>query len=249
MVKVIAIMFMLTGALPFALYVRAMHGDTKSIAKDTQVHVFFGILIIIVAVVFLGNNVAMVQTNTVAALKDTSFALVSLLTTTGFTGVDYMTWSPVGLTMVFFAIFVGGCAGSTSGGIKIFRLQIIASLGRMQVFRLLQPHGVYIPYFNRKPIANTVMESVTGFFFFYILFYVALAMILSFMGLDMLTALSGAASALSNVGPAMGDIIGPTGTYAPLPDAAKWLLSIAMLLGRLEFFTVLVLLTPAFWKH
>jgi len=118
-----------------------------------------------------------------------------------------------------------------------------------QISKLIQPHGVFIPHFNRRPIPAEASESVLSFFFVYIMAFGALAMGLGWMGLDFITAVSGAASAIANVGPGLGPVIGPSGTYASLPDAAKWLLSFGMLLGRLELFTVLVLFTPAFWRN
>jgi trk system potassium uptake protein TrkH len=145
-------------------------------------------------------------------------------------------------------MFVGGCAGSTTCGIKIFRFQVLYATAKNQMHRLLQPHGVFIPYYNRKPIPETVSESVMSFFFLYALAFALIAICLGLLGLDFLTAASGAATAISNVGPGLGPRIGPAGTFATLPDAAKWLLSFGMLLGRLELFTVLVLLMPSFWR-
>jgi trk system potassium uptake protein TrkH len=121
-------------------------------------------------------------------------------------------------------------------------------VAKVQIARLLQPHGVFLPYFNRRPIPDDVAIAVIGFFFAYVLCFIVLALALGLLGLDLLTSLSGAATAISNVGPGIGDVIGPLGSYAPLPDAAKWLLAGGMLLGRLELFTVLVLFMPSFWR-
>jgi trk system potassium uptake protein TrkH len=145
-------------------------------------------------------------------------------------------------------MFIGGCAGSTSCGIKIFRFQVLYATAKIQMLRLLQPHGVFIPYYNRQPIPDTVAASVMGFFFLFVVSFAILAMALGLMGLDFLTSVSGAATAIANVGPGLGDVIGPVGTFAPLPDGAKWLLSAGMLMGRLELFTVLILFVPAFWR-
>ena len=146
-------------------------------------------------------------------------------------------------------MFIGGCAGSTTCGIKIFRFQILAATAQAQLSRLLVPHGVFIPYYNRKVIPEPVSNAVMGFFFLYIVCFAALAAGLSALGLDFITAISGAATAISNVGPGLGSTIGPTGNFAGLPDAAKWILSFGMLLGRLELFTVLVMFSPAFWNR
>ena len=143
---------------------------------------------------------------------------------------------------------VGACAGSTSCGIKIFRFQVLYSVTKAQISSLLHPNGVFIPHYNGKPIPKDVPSSVMGFFFIYALGFSFLAMSLSFVGLDFITAMSGAATSISNVGPGLGDIIGPTGTFKPLPDSAKWILSLGMFIGRLEIFTILVMLSPKFWK-
>jgi trk system potassium uptake protein TrkH len=145
-------------------------------------------------------------------------------------------------------LFVGGCAGSTTCGIKIFRFQVLFEVARVQLRQLLQPNGVFIPYFNKRPIDDSVATSVMGFFYLYALTVCLLAIALAALGLDFTTALSGAASAVSNVGPGLGSAIGPAGTYSHLPDAAKWLLALGMLLGRLELYTVLVLVLPRFWR-
>jgi trk system potassium uptake protein len=171
------------------------------------------------------------------------------MTGTGHTLGDYQSWGPFPLVILFFLMFVGGCAGSTACGIKIFRFQVLASASMAQFRRLLQPHGVFVPHYNGRPIADDVIHSVMNFLFLFIAVFVALAMLLGAVGLDFVTAVTGAATAICNVGPAMGPIIGPTGTFAPLPDSAKWLLSAGMLFGRLELFTVMVLFLPSFWRN
>jgi trk system potassium uptake protein len=145
-------------------------------------------------------------------------------------------------------MFVGGCAGSTSCGMKIFRFQVLYAVARAQLRRLMQPHGVFVPHYNRQPITAEITESVMVFLMLYITGFAVIALALGALGLDFVTAVSGAATAISNVGPGLGDVIGPSGSFAPLPDAAKWVLSAGMLLGRLELFTVLVLFLPSFWR-
>jgi trk system potassium uptake protein TrkH len=149
---------------------------------------------------------------------------------------------------MFFVMFIGGCAGSTSCGIKIFRFQVLFQELRQQINRLTYPRGVFIKRFNNKPIADTVSSAVMSFFFLYLLSFVCLAAALSINGLDTVTAFSGAATAISNVGPGLGELIGPMGTFKSLDPTSKWLLSAGMLLGRLELFTVLVIFLPAFWR-
>ena len=145
-------------------------------------------------------------------------------------------------------MFIGGCAGSTTGGVKIFRLQLLFRAAQTQIKKLAHPHGVFITSFNKKTVAEDTFNSVMGFFFMYILIFILASAMLGFLGLDFLTAISASASAISNVGPGLGNVIGPSGNYATLPYGAKWILSITMLVGRLEIFTFLVLLSVSFWK-
>ena len=170
------------------------------------------------------------------------------ITGTGYATAAFDTWGSFAMPMFLMLMFVGGCAGSTTCGIKIFRFQVLYSAARSQLSHLLQPHGVFVPYYNQRPIPEEVIVSVLSFFFLFGLILALLSMGLGLIGLDFVTALSGAASALSNVGPGLGPTIGPAGTYQTLPDAAKWLLCAGMLLGRLELFTVLVMLSPNFWR-
>jgi len=163
-------------------------------------------------------------------------------------GTDYGAWGGFAVIMLFFLMVVGGCAGSTTCGIKIFRFQVLWSVTITQLKQLIHPHGVFTPQYNKSPISNSIAASVMGFFFVFALSFVILAAALSFLGLDFITAMSGAATSIANVGPGLGDIIGPTGTFEPIPDAAKWVMAIGMILGRLELFTVLVLLMPQFWR-
>tara|TARA_Y100000590_G_C15057191_1_gene764944 strand:- start:148 stop:588 length:441 start_codon:yes stop_codon:yes gene_type:complete len=146
-------------------------------------------------------------------------------------------------------MFIGGCAGSTTGGIKIFRIKLLFGAGNTQIKKLVQPHGVFVTHFNNKAVNEETFNSVMGFFFLYITLFSLVAFLLSFMGIDFLTAISASASAISNVGPGLGDTIGPSGNYSTLPSTAKWILSITMIVGRLEIFTFLVLFSKIFWKN
>jgi trk system potassium uptake protein TrkH len=182
------------------------------------------------------------------SLRRSAFNVISIITGTGYANGDYNAWGGFAVALMFFLMVIGGCAGSTTCGIKIFRFQVLYAVTDMQIKKLLQPHGVFIPHYNKRPIPKDVPMSVMSFFFLYALCFAILAVLLSFVGLDFLTAMSGAATSISNVGPGLGEIIGPAGSFAPLPDAAKWILSAGMLLGRLEIFTVLVMLSPRFWS-
>ncbi len=176
------------------------------------------------------------------------FNVTSVMTGTGYANGDYNSWGSFPVAVFFFIMLVGGCAGSTSCGIKIFRFQVLFAVTLTQIKRLLYPHGVFIPHYNGKTIPPDVPLSVMGFFFMYMFTCAIIAIALSFVGMDFLEAMSGAVTAVSNVGPGLG-AIGPNENFKHLSDSAKWILSIGMLLGRLEIFTMLVLISPKFWTR
>jgi trk system potassium uptake protein TrkH len=180
---------------------------------------------------------------------ETTFNVTSILTGTGYATQDYQNYGTVAIVIFFVMMTMGACAGSTSCGIKLFRFQVLYSIFIVQIKKLLHPHGVFLPHYSGKPISENVQTSVTSFFFIFAATFALVAIGLAATGVDFVTALSGSASAISNVGPGLGDVIGPTGNYGSLTDAAKWILCFGMLLGRLEIFTVLVLLAPSFWKR
>lgn len=245
--EMIAIIFMLLGGLPFILYVKALAGNWKALFNDSQVRAFLKIVTfaIITMVVYLTfqNNEPFLE-----ALRRASFNVVSVITGTGYANGDFGAWGGFAVIMIFFLMVVGGCAGSTTCGIKIFRFQVIYAVTKMQFKQLIHPHGVFTAHYNKRALPAGVASSVMSFFFIYALCFIVLAVGLSFIGLDFMTAMSGAVTSISNVGPGLGDIIGPTGSFQPLPDSAKWMMCVGMILGRLELFTVLVLFLPAFWK-
>lgn len=239
---------MIVGSLPFVYYVRMAQGSLRPIFQDSQVQWFFVIVVLSVGAIAWWNWRELGHAPE-AAMRHAAFNVVSVMTGTGFATTDFGLWGGFPTTLLMCLMFVGGCAGSTTCGIKIFRFQVLYATAKAQIERLLRPHGVFIAYYNRKPIPESVSESVMGFFFLYMLCFVALAAALGALGLDFITAVSGAATAISNVGPGLGPIIGPAGNFDPLPEGAKWLLSFGMLLGRLELFTVLVLFSPSFWRR
>ncbi|MDH5410059.1 MAG: TrkH family potassium uptake protein [Alphaproteobacteria bacterium] len=246
-VDTIAVIFMLIGSLPFVLYLRALRGNPGSLWRDEQVRLFLTIVGIAVAVMTLYLHMKN-GVEAMAALRLAAFNVVSIITGTGYATTDFGLWGGFAVAALFCMMFIGGCAGSTTCGLKVFRFQVLYAAANIQIRRLLQPNGVFIPYYNRKPISEQVLASVMAFFFLFILCWAALAIGLGFTGLDFLTATSGAASAIANVGPGLGDMIGPAGNFSEVPIAAKWMLSFGMLLGRLELFTILVLLMPSFWR-
>jgi len=246
-VEWILILFMTLSALPFVRYISLVKGDTNVLWQDSQIRNFLGLI------GFLSLTLAIyVHATTEMTLADAvrlgAFHVVSITTTTGFVAADYTAWGPGPVVLFFILTLVGGCTGSTSGGLKIFRFEILWLSLRTQVNRLFSPRRVLPLTYNQKPVDADVIVSVMNFTFVYLALILVIALGMGMTGLDLETALSGAATAVANVGPGLGPIIGPVGNFAPLQDEAKWLMSLGMLLGRLELFTVLVLLSPDFWR-
>lgn len=252
----IAIVFMLLGGMPFILYLRTFRSfttrtarnDRMALFRDAQVQWYAAILALAIATISI-NLYLMSDQNLEFIVRHATFNVISIMTGTGFASHDYGSWGELTVAIAFFLTFVGGCAGSTSCGIKIFRFQVLYATARVQIHRLLQPHGVFVPYYNGRAISDDVSSSVMSFFFLFMLTFGLLAVVLGWFGLDFMTAISGAATAIANVGPGLGDMIGPSGTFQSLPDGAKWALSIGMLLGRLELFTIVVLISRQFWSR
>lgn len=243
----VCIAFMLAGALPFGVYLLAVRGNIKPALSDPQMRGFFLVVITFIAVItfylwslgeFSGNR----------ALRLSAFNVISIITGTGFATADYNAWGPFAVAAFFAFMFVGGCAGSTACSIKIFRYQVAFEALRAYLFKMPRRHAVAPMRYGGKPLADSVVYSVMGFFFLFFICFGVGAILLSIIGLDPLTAWSAAASAIANVGPGLGDIIGPAGNYQSLPITAKWVLMVGMLIGRLEIITALVLLTPSFWR-
>lgn len=240
--------FALLGALTFPLYIAALQGHFNVLWQSEQVRGFFMFAAAVVLALtlwqWLMNDMA-----PLTALRYVVFSVVSIITTTGFATIDYSLWGGFPVAVFFFLTFVGGCTGSTTGGIKIFRFQVLYAVAKSQLRRLLQPHGVFVPMYQNREVTESLALSVLTFIFIYMLSFALLAMALGLFGLDFVTAASSAATALGNVGPGLGDIVGPAGNFATIPDGAKLLLAFGMLLGRLEFMALIVVLTPWFWRH
>ena len=237
--------FMLAGALPFAWYIRATRrGQVRS---EQVVALALALGLTIGALTFW--RVATSEATPFGALTDVAFNVVSVVTTTGFATTDYTLWGPAAVAAFFVLTFMGGCTGSTSGGIKTMRWIVLARAIRAQIRRIHAPSGVFPVTYEGKPLTLDERNGIVAFFSVFFLTFTALAALLSLLGLDPLTAISGALTALTNVGPGVGPVIGPAGTFQSLPDAAKWVLSFGMYAGRLEIFTVLVLLRPDFWRE
>lgn len=246
--EIIATIFMIMGGMPFVLYLRAINGNVRSLFRDPQVKAFLGIIALSITALSL-YLVVTGQYTLIPALRYTSFNIVSVMTGTGYATANYSVWGSFALSLMLFLMVMGGCAGSTTCGIKIFRFQVLYAVAKTQINRLIYPSGIFIPHYNKRRISREVTMSVLSFFFVFALCFSLAVVALSYVGLDFLTAISSAATAISNVGPGLGDIVGPAGTFKALPDSAKWVLSLCMFMGRLELFTVLVLFSPYFWKR
>ena len=245
--ELVAIVFMICGALPFVIYLKASQGNWSVILYDSQIRWFFAILGSAIAILITWRMIYS-DIDLWNTFIHVTFSATSVMTGTGFSNTDYGLWRNFPVAIFFFLMVVGGCAGSTTCGIKIFRFQVLYEVTNAQIRQLLNPHGVFTPMYNGEPIPSGVPMAVMSFFFVFALCFSILAIMLSLTGLDFITAMSASASAISNVGPGLGPIIGPSGNFASLSDTAKWLLSIGMILGRLELFTILVLLLPRFWR-
>ncbi|MCY1216839.1 Trk system potassium uptake protein TrkI [compost metagenome] len=244
----VAVVVMILGSLPFMLYVSVLRGHRMALFKDEQVRGFLGLLLVIWLVLgtwyWLTTKLPWLD-----ALRHVAVNTTSVLTTTGFALGDYSLWGNFSLMLFFYLGFVGGCSGSTAGGIKIFRFQVAYILLKANLQQLVHPRAVIKQIYNGHRLDDDIVRSILTFSFFFTIIISAIALGLSLLGLDWITALTGAAATVSGVGPGLGEIIGPAGNFSSLPDSAKWLLTLGMLLGRLEILTVLVLLTPYFWRH
>jgi trk system potassium uptake protein TrkH len=244
----VAVLLMIFGGLPFTLYVATLRGNRKALFKDHQVRGFIGFLLatwlIFGTWLWLHSDYSWLDAFRIVAVNVTS-----VVTTTGFALGDYTTWGSFAVLLFFYLTFVGGCSGSTAGGLKIFRFQVAYVLLKANLQQLVHPRAVIKQQYNNHNLDEEIVRSLITFSFFFTITIGVIALGLALIGLDWVTALTGAATAVCNVGPGLGPIIGPVGNFSSLPDAAKWLLTVGMLLGRLEILTVLVLVTRAFWRH
>lgn len=240
--------FMAAGGLPLLLFVQSIQQKSFKVWNDTQVIGF----LVFISLVSIGLGIWLSDTREmpfIDAIRLTSFNVVSVVTTTGFGLTDYGAWGGLANIAFLFLMVVGSCSGSTSGGIKVFRFQIAGAIMREQLKQQFHPRGVFRERYNNRPISEDIIRSLVTFVLLYMLVIVVTSIILVLTGLDPVTSFTGAITAVSNVGPGLGPIIGPAGNFATLPDVAKWALAVAMLLGRLEILTVAVLFHPKFWRY
>ena len=243
-----AIIFIILGSVPFIAYLKFIKGNKKIFFQDVQVKGFLYLLIFSILVMFIYLFINNNDYSFIDNLRISSFNVISILSGTGYVTDDFGLWGEFPLIFFIFLMFIGGCAGSTTCGIKIFRLQILFLFLKNQIKKLIYPNSIFVVSYNKHKIEDSFINSVIVFIFSYLFIFLMIAILLSITGLDFLSAISGAATSISNVGPGLGEMIGPNGNFSQVSDMSKWILSFAMLLGRLEIFAVLVLFLPSFWR-
>jgi trk system potassium uptake protein TrkH len=247
-IEIVATVFIILGSIPFISYLRFVKGNTRIFSQDEQIKGLVYLIIFSTIVMFLYLYFISHESSFFDKLRVASFNVVSILSGTGYVTDDFGVWGKFSLLFFLLLMFIGGCAGSTTCGIKIFRLQILFLFLKNQIKKLFYPNSIFVIKYNKQKISDNFINSVMIFIFSYLFLFLILAILLSVTGLDFLSAISGAATSISNVGPGLGEMIGPNGNFKEVSDISKWLLSLGMLLGRLELFAVLVLIFPSFWK-
>ncbi len=248
-IEIVASVFIILGSIPFISYLKFAQGNKSIFFKDVQIKGLLYLLTISITVMFFYLLLINYESGLLEKIRIASFNVISILSGTGYVTDDFGLWGKFSLIFFLLLMFIGGCAGSTACGIKIFRLQMLLIFLINQIKKLISPNAVIITKYNNQKISDSFINSVIIFIFTFLFIFLIIAMLLSISGLDFITSISGAASAISNVGPGLGEIIGPNGNYKDVPDLSKWILSFGMLLGRLELFAVLVLFFPSFWRN
>jgi len=246
-IETIAIIFIILGSVPFISYIKFIAGNKKIFLTDSQINTFIKLIVISIVILYLflifknGNF-------SFSYLRSITFNVVSILTGTGYVTKEFDQWGSFPLFYFLILMFIGGCAGSTACGIKIFRVQILYRFILNQIKKVVYPRGIFIIKYQNNNVNDKFLASIISFIYLYIIIFFILTALLSLTGLDFITSISGAATSISNVGPGLGSIIGPNGNFSQLPENSKWILSLGMILGRLELFAILTLFLPSFWK-
>ena len=248
-IEIIASLFIILGSIPFISYLKFSQGNKKIFFQDVQIKGLLYLLSFSIIIMFFYLLFINYESSLLDKIRISSFNVISILSGTGYVTDDFGLWGKFSLIFFLFLMFIGGCAGSTACGIKIFRLQMLLIFLKNQVKKLIYPNSVIINKYNNHKISDDFIRSVIIFIFSFLFIFLIIALLLSISGLDFVTSISGAASSISNVGPGLGEIIGPDGNYKSLPNLSKWILAAGMLLGRLELFAVLVLFFPSFWRN
>ena len=246
-IEITAMIFIILGSLPFIAYIKFLNGNKKVFFKDSQINTFLK-LIFISILILMSYLFINVENFSFAEFRSISFNSISILTGTGYVTGEFDQWGSFSLFYFLILMFIGGCAGSTTCGIKIFRVQILYRFVINQLNKVIFPRGVFVIKYENNNINDKFLASIISFIYLYILIFFLITALLSLSGLDFITAISGAATSISNVGPGLGNVIGSNGNFSTLPDISKWILSAGMILGRLELFAILVLFLPSFWK-
>tara|TARA_B100000963_G_scaffold293514_1_gene263952 strand:- start:7222 stop:8193 length:972 start_codon:yes stop_codon:yes gene_type:complete len=244
-IEISAMIFIILGSLPFIAYIKFLSGNKKIFISDIQIKSF--LKIIIFSIIILSLYLA-ISNSTQLNLRSIFFNVISILTGTGYVNAQFDNWGGFPLILFLGLMFIGGCAGSTTCGIKIFRVQILYSFISNQLKKIIYPKGIFILKYNQNTVDDKFVASIISFIYMYLIIFFIITSLLSLTGLDFITSLSGAATSISNVGPGLGSIIGPNGNFSSLPDISKWILTFGMILGRLELFAILVLFLPSFWR-
>ena len=245
-IEISAMIFILLGSIPFIAYIKFINGNKMIFFNDIQIQTFFKVIVVSIGILSIYLVISNLDTfNFMAVL----FNIISILTGTGYVNAQFDNWGSFSLVLFLILMFIGGCAGSTTCGIKIFRIQILYSFIINSLKKIIYPKGIFVLKYDRNPIDNKFISSIISFIYMYLIIFFFITALLSLTGLDFVTSISGAATAISNVGPGLGSIIGPNGDFSSLPDVAKWILSVGMILGRLELFAILVLFLPSFWRN
>ncbi len=245
-IEVSSMFFIILGSIPFIAYIKFISGNKKIFLNDIQIKTFLKIIlftVIILSIYLLFSN------HENFSLRSIFFNTISILSGTGYVNAEFDSWGSFPITLFLALMFIGGCAGSTACGVKIFRIQILYLFIINQLKKIIYPKGVFVIKYDQSAVDEKFIASIISFIYFYIVIFFILTALLSLTGLDFITAISGAATSISNVGPGLGPIIGPNGDFSSLPDLSKWILTIGMILGRLELFAILVLFLPSFWKN
>lgn len=243
----VVIIFMFLGGTNFSLHYIALHGKLSAYFKDNEFRFYFSFLAITVLFttlfLFFNNSLPLES-----SFRNATFNILSILTSTGFAIADYEAWAPFFSVFFLLLLMFGACAGSTSGGVKMIRYQLLIKNGWVELKRLLHPSAVIPVRHNGKAVSSEIISKIASFVLLYLLIFGVGSLLLSIIGLDMKSAMGSVAACMANIGPGLGTT-GPVSNYAEVPSVGKWLLSILMLLGRLELFTILIIFSPAFWKR
>ena len=244
--KAIIIFFMFLAGVNFTLHYMALRGRMGAYFKNSEFLVYLGILAVVSFSIFLDLRLR-AYGDTGHCARDAAFQTVSILTTTGYATADYDQWSYFARFMLLFLMFIGGCAGSTGGGIKCIRIMLLYKYVQQELRKIIHPHAVVAVKLGDQNISQSVLNGILGMVILFIVIFVLASIAISFLGLDIITSISAVAATLGNIGPGLG-LVGPAENYAHIPSIGKGILIFCMLAGRLEVYTIVILLFPEFWR-